>query len=144
MKFLLLSCATFFTLILAAPVLRAAGPGAPAQAKPVLEKNMAAAEIVRLIGQPDEIQPMKAEGVKAEKWTYRRRVNQTVFQTANTQTTIPAMVGVDGGGMVIGQAVVPDYRLKYAEIHQVTVLLLIDGRLHLGRQWFERTESFAD
>jgi len=142
MKSRLLLCAVFSSLLLAAaPVLRAA---APAPAKPVLGKGMAAAEIVRLIGRPDEIKPMKAEGVTAEQWIYRRKVDQTVYQTANTQNAIPALVGFDGGGAVIGTAIVPSYRLKYAEQFQVTALLLIDGKLHLGRQWLEQTESFAD
>ncbi|MDI1251023.1 MAG: hypothetical protein PSV13_19330 [Lacunisphaera sp.] len=136
----LLLCAVFCSLLLAAaPMLRAAAP-----AKPVLGKGMAAAEIVRLIGRPDEIKPMKAEGVTAEQWIYRCKVDQTVYQTANTQSTIPALTGIDGGGVVIGTAIVPSYRLKYAEQFQVTALLLIDGKLHLGRQWFEQTESFAD
>jgi hypothetical protein len=45
---------------------------------------------------------------------------------------------------MLGQVVVPEYRLKYVVGYQVTALLMIDGRLQLGRQWYEREEKFAD
>ena len=145
MKTRVLFCAAAAALMfIAAPVLRSGETAASAKGKPVLEKGMEAAAIIKIAGQPDEVHPMKSEGVKAEKWIYRRKVDQTVFQTANTQAFIPALVGFDAGGMVIGRAVVPEYRLKYAELHQVTALLIVDGKLHLGRQWFEQTEQFAD
>jgi len=141
---ILVPAAVAALLLFAAPVINAADTAASAKAKPVLEKGMEAAAIVRIAGQPDEVHPMKAEGVKAEKWIYRRKVDQTVFQTSNTQAFIPALVGFDGDGMVVGKAVVPEYRLKYAELHQVTALLIVDGKLHLGRQWFEQSEQFAN
>ncbi len=121
-----------------------AAPAQPAKIKPVLDKGMEATQIVRLVGEPDEINPMKSDAAKAETWIYRRKTSQTIKQTANTQAYIPAMVGFDSGGMIIGQALVPEYRLKYIRSYQVTALLLVDGKLHLGRQWTEEDEQFAD
>jgi hypothetical protein len=129
-------------------VAMAAGAGAdstPAtKAKPVLDKGMDAATIIQLVGQPDEITPLKTADGKAETWIYRRKTGQTVVQTANTQTTIPAMVGFQASGVLIGRAIVPQYRLKYIRDYQITALLMVDGKLQLGRQWAAQDEQFAD
>jgi hypothetical protein len=115
-----------------------------AKTKPILEKGMEGPAIIQAYGKPSEIQPMKNPDTNAEKWIYRRKVAQTVLQTANTQTTIPAFVGFNASGPVIDQIAVPDYRLKYIEAYQVTALLMIDGKLQLGRQWIEEEEKFAN
>ncbi len=131
-------------MFITAAVLASAAAVQPAKAKPVLDKGMEAATIIQLVGQPNEITPIKSGDSKAETWLYRRKVGQTVFQTANTEALIPAMVGFDSGGMIIGRALVPDYRLKYAAAYQVTALLMVDGKLQLGRQWIQKTEEFAN
>ena len=116
-----------------------------ASAQPVLEKGMAAADIMNLVGKPSEVIPMKTAEGKAERWIYRRKVGQTINQTANTQAYEPAMIGFGGtGGVMLGTVVVPEYRLKYVVGYQVTALLIVDGKLQLGRQWYEREEKFAD
>jgi hypothetical protein len=117
---------------------------ASAKEKPVLEKGMPAAQIVQLVGEPDEISPLKGNEGQAETWIYRRKIGQTVHQTANTETSLPAMTGFTANGPTIGRVIVPDYRLKYVRAYQVTALLMVDGRLQLGRQWFTRDEQFAD
>jgi hypothetical protein len=137
-------CLACFLLFAAAAVGVWAAPVKAVKAKPVLDKGMESALIAQLVGEPDEINPMKSDAGKAETWIYRRKVSQTIQQTANTQAYIPAMVGFDSGGMIIGQALVPQYRLKYIRAYQVTALLMVDGKLHLGRQWTEEDEQFAD
>ncbi len=139
MKAKILASLAFFTASVAA--LAADHSGA---AQPVLEKGMDGSAIQQLVGQPAEIQPIGGSDVKAEKWIYRRKVNEGTYQTANTQAYIPALVGVQASGDVIGKALVPEYRLKYVKVYQVTALLIIDGKLERGRQWTEREESFAD
>lgn len=116
----------------------------PAKTKPVLDKGMEATTILQLVGQPDEIKPIKSSDLKAETWIYRRKLSQTIQQTANTQAYIPAMVGFDSGGVIIGKALVPEYRLKYIRAYQVTALLMVDGKLQVGRQWVDQDEQFAD
>lgn len=116
----------------------------PAHSKPVLEKGMTADAIVQAVGKPDRIQPLQTSDGKAEKWIYRRKTGQTVSQTANTQGFIPAMTGVDGGGVKVGTALVPTYRLKYISDYQVTALLMVNDQLQLGKQWTESDERFAD
>jgi hypothetical protein len=112
--------------------------------KPVLEKGMDAATIIQLVGKPDEISRLQSGEANAETWIYRRKINQTIHQTANTQAFIPAMVGFQASGPVIGKALVPEYRLKYVRDYQVTALLMVDGKLQLGRQWLAQDEQFAD
>jgi len=131
-------------VLIAAPIYVSAANTVPAKAKSVLDKGMEAAAIIRLIGRPQEISPIKAEGVSAETWTYRRKVDDLIYQTANTEAYIPAMVGFQSSGLIIGRAIVPDYRLKHAALYQMTALLIVDGKLERGRQWSERTEEFAN
>jgi hypothetical protein len=133
----------FFLLSCLASVALAASPSANHN-KTVLNKGMSGAAIIQAYGQPDEIVPMKVAEGKAEKWIYRRKLGHTVQQTANTEAFIPAMVGFTAGGMTIGRALVPDYRLKYIADYQVTALLMVNDQLQLGRQWSQRDESFAD
>ena len=125
-----------FTAVLAAET--------TAAAKPVLAKGMEGTAIRQLIGQPDEIRGLNSPDVKAEKWIYRRKVTEGTYQTANMQTTIPAMVWGSERGMKQGEAIVPDYRLKFYRVYQVTALLIVDGKLEHGRQWTEREETFAN
>lgn len=133
------------TKLLAILAALAATAGLHAAPKPVLEKGMAGSTIVQLVGRPDEVQPLKAPEGKAEKWIYRRKVNQTIIQSANMQAFEPAFVGNDGTGRpMLGTVVVPDYRIKYVALYQVTALLMVDGKLQLGRQWKEQEEKFTD
>ena len=112
--------------------------------QPVLEKGMPGTAIRQLVGKPDEIRDLNSPDVKAEKWIYRRKLTEGTYQTANMQTTIPAMVWGGDSGMKQGEAIVPDYRLKFYRVYQVTALLMVDGKLERGRQWTEREESFAN
>jgi hypothetical protein len=131
-----------FAFLFACAAAFAAGQSSPTQ--PVLMKGMEGTAIQQLVGQPTEIQQLNSSDVKAEKWIYRRKLTEGTYQTANTQAYIPALVGVQSSGVVVGQALVPDYRLKFVKVYQVTALLIVDGKLERGRQWTEREESFAD
>src|SRR5690349_13898361 len=128
--------ASFVFLLACASALAANQPSAP-----VLEKGMEADAIRQLVGQPSEIDPVKSTEVKAEKWIYRRKVTQGTYQTANTEARIPALVGTSAGGLIVGETIVPEYRLKFVKVYQVTALLMINGKLERGRQWTEREES---
>ena len=130
-------------LLALAAVLVARVDAAPA--KPALEKGMTAEAILRLAGKPAEILPLQSTEGTAEKWIYRRKVGETIHQTANTQVFETRMIGFGGtGGVQLGPVPVPEYRLKHVVGYQVTALLMIDGKLQLGRQWYEREEKFAD
>ncbi len=118
---------------------------APTGGKTVLERGMDAATIRQAYGEPDEIVALPADGVKAEKWIYRRKAGETVHQTQNTQMKSLAMTGINGDGRpVVSEVFVPEYRIKYIASYQVTALMMVDGRLHLARQWYEREEKFTN
>jgi hypothetical protein len=148
------SCPTFF-LIPAVAFSLALGSASAAETKtksggpisstqPMLEKGMSADAILKIYGKPDDITPLKSSDLKAEKWTYRRILKQGVIQTADTQRTVTTFGGFGSGGTQMADAVEPDYRLKYVKIYQVTSLLMVDGKLTLGKQWVERSEAYAD
>ncbi len=114
-------------------------------AAPVLEKGMEGTAIIQAVGKPAQVLPLKSAEGKAEKWIYRRKLDDRVTQTEATQAFIPAMIGIAGDGKpMIGTAIVPDYRLKHIVVYQVTALLLLDGKLQLGRQWLEQEEKFTN
>ena len=137
--------ATFGCFALGSAALSAApAKEAAKKARPALTKGMSAEEVRGIVGQPTEVEAIKTDEGKAEKWTYRREVDHTVIQTANTERTIPAFTGHNADGPVIGTAIVPDYRLKHVYTYQVTSLLMFEGRLVVAKQWLEREESFAD
>jgi hypothetical protein len=119
--------------------------GATSPTQPVLEKGMSEEAILKIYGKPDDITPLKSADLKAEKWTYRRILKQGVIQTADTQRAVNTFggFGTVGGAMMV-DAVEPDYRLKYVKIYQVTSLLMVGGKLTLGKQWVERNEAYAD
>jgi hypothetical protein len=118
--------------------------GATSPTQPVLEKGMSADAILKIYGKPDDVTPLKSTDVKAEKWTYRRILKESVIQTADTQRTVNTFGGFGEGGTKMVDAIEPDYRLKYVKIYQVTSLLMVDGKLTLGKQWVERNEAYAD
>lgn len=134
-------------ILLSSPLASGADSTAPtpARTKPRLEKGMTTEDIRQLLGRPNDIAKVKSPDNNAERWTYRRKIGQTVEQTANTRTFILAMTGVNGDlSPHIGPVPVPEYRLKYIAGYQVTALLIVDGKLEFGRQWYERDEKFAD
>ncbi len=110
---------------------------------PVLEKGMPAETILKYLGQPNDVTPMKSSDLSAEKWIYRRKVSEQVIQTANQQKMVSTF-GIGSGGPTMVNAVVPDYHLKLVKTYQVTALLMVDGKLVAGKQWREQEEQSAD
>lgn len=118
-------------------------PNAAAPAQHVLEKGMTAEAILQTFGKPNDIVPIKSGDIKAEKWTYRRLVSQKSIETASTQKTVSAYGGFGlGGGEKMVDVIEPDFRMTHIKVYQVTSLLMIDGKLTLGKQWLEKTEEY--
>lgn len=95
-------------------------PAAVLSASPVtnLKQAMAADAVRKIMGQPEEIKPMKAPNGKAEIWTYKRdiaeRFNRVPIGSIPITTT---SYGADGKAYVqtIGQDI------KYADQRIVTI-----------------------
>lgn len=111
--------------------------------KPVLEKGMAGDTIIQLYGKPNVVQPMKNPEAKTEKWIYRRKTEDTTTQDASYINMVPAFIGISGTGQpMVADTPRLDFKLKHIRIYQVTALLMVDGKLVLGKQWTEREERF--
>lgn len=132
-----------FALLAGASTLSAASSSA--REKPVLEKGMDAEAVLKSYGRPAEIQPIKNADAKAEKWIYRRKAREYTTQTASGVTMIPAFIGNTGTGTpIIAETPIIDFKIKFITVYQITALLMIDGRLTLGKQWLEQEEKFTN
>ena len=93
----------------------AVSPDSPESA---LRAAMAADTVRHIMGQPEEIKPMKAPSGKAEIWVYKREINRRVdrVQVGSTPITI-SVIGGDGQAhqQTIGENVL------YGDLHHVTV-----------------------
>lgn len=71
-----------------------------------LRQGMPAAEVLKIMGKPDDISPMEAPSGKAEVWTYRTRTDkgQTRYQI-NSRPITTTVEGVDGNKrqVVVGE-----------------------------------------
>jgi hypothetical protein len=117
----------------------------PARVKPVLKIGMDADTIVSLYGKPAEIQLMDTADLRAEKWIYRRKAREYTTQDASDVAMIPAYIGNGGTGTpIIDETPILQFRIKRITVYQVTALLLVDGKLRLGKQWHEQEEKFTN
>jgi hypothetical protein len=125
----------FLTVSLFALLLQGAGAAAPstpgkivsgskpAAASPdnpesALKLAMAADAVREIMGQPEEIKPMKAPSGKAEIWVYKRETNRRVDRVQVGSIPITTTTtGADGrtSVQIIGENV------QYADVHVVTV-----------------------
>lgn len=129
----------------ALPALRLAAADATPTGKPVLELGMDGATVIQLYGRPAEIQPMKNTDGKAEKWIYRRKAREYTTQTASGVTMIPAFIGNTGtGSPMIADTPILDFKVKFVTVYQVTALLMVEGKLTVGKQWLEQEEKFTN
>ncbi len=110
----------------------------------MLDKGMSAETIIQLIGRPLEIAPLVHDEVVAEKWTYRRLVDERTVQEAATDYTIPAFIGFSASGPEIGTATQLGFHLKHVKTYQVTSLLMVDGKLVLAKQWREENQTYVN
>ncbi len=133
-------------VLCATPALLLATTSAPdTKSKPVLELGMDEATVIQLYGKPAEIQSIKDSTTQAEKWLYRRKAREFTAQTASGVTMIPAFIGNSGSGRpMIADTPILDFKVKYITVYQVTALLMVEGKLTLGKQWLEQEEKFTN
>jgi len=117
----------------------------PAAKKKVIEQGMTGDVIAQLFGQPAEIKPMKVEdpATKAEQWIYRRKLKESTTSSSAAPSTMPAFTMSDANNSAYQIHVpVAQYRIQRTTIHQVTALLMVNGRLQAAKQWTEKTEDY--
>ncbi|HEX2854815.1 MAG TPA: hypothetical protein VHO24_16400 [Opitutaceae bacterium] len=123
----------------ATPAAQASGAPAARSAPTALQEGMTAEEVQRIIGKPAEIKPMESPEGKAETWTYRRVLGKETTQEAVSTSSVPAFNGLPN---TMGAAVTLQYRLKHTVTHQVTTLLMFEGKLVKARQWVSKSVSY--
>jgi hypothetical protein len=117
--------------------------GISATSKPALEQGMSASEVKAIIGQPLEVRPMNAPNGNAEVWTYRRALENHVWQTATQIEFVPAFSGIGGTGQsMIRLRPQEVYNLERIVTYQVTELLMFEGQLIKAKQWKEARRSY--
>ena len=109
---------------------------------PVLKKGMPAADVLRLIGKPDSVQPMETKEGKAEVWVYRRLAKTVRQQSATGTASIPAFTGMGVGNDATGMTNMLTYKMEEISIYQVSSLLMFDGKLAAASQKVERESRF--
>jgi outer membrane protein assembly factor BamE (lipoprotein component of BamABCDE complex) len=122
----------------AAPSASAINPAAKRAATP-LEEGMTAEDIQRIIGKPAEIKPIDSPEGKAETWTYRRVLDKQTTQEPVSTSSVPAFNGLPDK---MGSAVTLEYRIKHTTTHQITTLLMFEGKLVKAKQWVTKTVSY--
>ena len=100
----------------------------PAGADPfvVLQKNLSAAQVKALVGEPDEIRPFKADGLPSEVWVYRRKISETVLQVPIGSRNVPATNPITGQAITIIESV---YENQLEMVIETVELLLIGQRV---------------
>lgn len=136
-----------FSILTASSGAYAAEPAA--KAKFVLEKGVDGDNILKYYGRPTEINPLENpdKDIKAERWIYRRKVNETTTQVPVGYTTItPPNVTMDNNGTTnnayIPTTTIPIYKLRRTMTYQVTALLMVNNKLVLAKQWAAKEEAF--
>ena len=143
MRNLSLASALLAALLAAAPaaVPAAASEKAAAASKPVkavkaapeslLKPGMSVDEVKKVMGMPDEIEPMKLDVAlgKAEIWTYKRQVaiTNTLVQIGNKVVTI-TVKGPDGVDRQVPVSIDPDLRLQHTITDEVIQVLMFNDR----------------
>lgn len=122
-------------------------PG-PVRTRTVLEKGMDADFILNTYGKPSKIQQLAGSEVKAEKWFYYRNIGETTTQKVASQyevgTQIPDPFKFETGSPNPAHYTVAEYRLEHVVAYQVTALLMVNGKLELGKQWTEREVKYTN
>jgi hypothetical protein len=116
--------ASLFALVLngagaAAPTTPGSKPAAASADNPeaALKQAMPADAVRKIMGQPQEIVPMKAPDGKAEIWVYKREIDQRVDRVPIGSVPITVtVIGSDGRAheQSIGE------KVQYGDLHQAT------------------------
>lgn len=111
--------------------------------KPAIARGMSADEIRRIIGEPRTIKHIDSAELKAERWTYRRKLRTETTQEIVGDEQRPAWIGYGmGDANGLGTVSAPVYRLKHTTFYQMTALLMVDDTMMEARQWVETEVNY--
>lgn len=113
----------------AAPAPSAKAPAAsldPSVNSRAIAKGMDGEEVIRRIGKPAEVRPLKPGDGHAEVWVYRRDAGTRTIQTATSTRQIEVPNFITGGTQLVNEPVYSTEQIKYEESIS---LLMYDGKL---------------
>ena len=123
------------------PALKAPAPAVsvdPAVNPRAIAKGMSAEEVIRRIGKPAEIQPLKTAEGHAEVWVYHRIAGQKTVQSATSTRQIP-VPAASGETRLIDE---PVFSLEQITFEESISLLMYDGKLVEWKKSVEGKRAF--
>ena len=90
-----------------------------------IAKGMSADEVIRRIGKPEEVEPVKSSNGHAEVWIYRRDAGTKTIQSATSTRQIPVPV-MSGGTQMVDE---PVYSVEQIAMEEETSFLMYDAKL---------------
>ena len=105
-----------------------AEPGPPVASDPfaALQKNMSAAQVEALVGEPAEIKPFKAKGLACEIWVYRRKISETVQPLPIGTREVPATNPLTGQSITVTESI---YENQFETVIETIELLMVEQRV---------------
>jgi hypothetical protein len=102
-----------------------------------LQKGMTAEEVKNLVGEPKEIKPLIAAGLKGEDWLYDHTIADFTKSVGSGTQDMPVTNPLTGATSVAPQTVMTE---EYVTVHETVDVLMFDGRvIELKRkQWSDR------
>ena len=95
----------------------------------LLKKGMSVSEVKKIMGEPEEIQPMKVDAAlgKAEIWTYKREAGVTTsyVQIGNKVVTI-TVKGADGVDRQVPVSIEPELRMQRTYMTDLIQVLMFN------------------
>ena len=93
----------------------------------LLKKGMSVSEVKKIMGEPEEIQPMKVDAAlgKAEIWTYKREVGvATAFVQIGNKVVTITVKGADGVDRQVPVSIEPELRMQRTFTVEVIQVLM--------------------
>ena len=109
---------------------------APPDAFAALQKDLTAAQVKALLGEPAGIKPFKAEVPASEIWVYRRKISQQDREVPIGSQEIPRMNPLTGQMGTVNE---PVYETQTLTVIETIELLMIEQRL-IGWKYRRLTE----
>jgi hypothetical protein len=100
-----------------------------------LKKGMTAAQVRNLVGEPAEVRPFKAGGLKSNVWVYPGRVFEHMASVPIGTREVPQVDPMTGRSTTIKE---PIYEYKAVKVSETIELLVIEDQLI---EWGRKVES---
>ena len=112
-----------------------ATPEPPPAAFAALQKGQSAAQVRALLGEPEEIKPLKLVGLAGEVWVYRRKISEVDQPAPLGSREVPVTNPITG---VTSTTTEPVYQIQTVTVSETVELLLVEQRL---TEWKTRRQD---